>query len=67
MSKKKQDDAREFPETIHVSFDSNGRYDPGDLNAYRDEAAAVEEDGPTRVAKYILVREGTFRKRTVEE
>jgi hypothetical protein len=71
MSKKhiEKDDPREFPETIHVSFDLGAKYDEErpELLACYGEAEAVDGDGPTRIAQYRLVREGVFRKQTVED
>lgn len=59
---------REFPETIHVAIDPNLRdTEPLGLQAYLNVESAVDEDGPTRVAEYRLVREGIFRKLTTEE
>ena len=56
----------EFPTEIHVAFDPNDPENPTDLMAYRTETEAVDGDGPTRVARYRLVREGIFSKTTVE-
>jgi hypothetical protein len=63
----KEKDQREFPPEIHVAFDPNDQNNPTDLLACRTEAEAVDGDGPTRVARYRLVREGVFSKTVVEE
>lgn len=54
-----------FPETIHIAFDPNWENEPS-FNAYTNVEAAIDEDGPTEIADYRLVRVRKFRKDAVE-
>lgn len=56
-----------FPDAIHVVFDPNTGVTEGPyFLAYTKLAHAIDEDGPTDIAEYKLVRVRKFRKDTVE-
>jgi hypothetical protein len=52
---------QKFPETLQVRYDIDC-----DFLAYGDIEGAVDDDGPTDVAEYKLVRVRKFRKEVVE-
>ena len=55
-----------FPTTLHISRDANDESGPIFL-AYTDAAQAIDDDGPTAVAEYRLVKVRRLRKHVVDE
>lgn len=55
---------KDFPETLHVRAEFHGSRET-DYLAYSTVEKTVDEDGPTVVAEYKLVRIRKFRKDTV--
>lgn len=54
-----------FPDTIHVTVDPNWEKEPSFIACTTVEAA-IDDDGPTEVADYRLVRVRKFRKDAIE-
>lgn len=54
-----------FPKTIHVSVDPNWKGVPS-FNAHTHVEDGIDDDGPTDVADYRLVRVRKLRKEVVE-
>ena len=55
-----------LPSRIFVILDPNDEAEPSpDLLAYRNEAEAVQDDGPTEVGVYIFQRAQRLIKKTV--
>lgn len=54
-----------FPATIHVAVDPNWEHEPS-FNAFTTVENAIDEDGPTDIADYKLVRVRKFRKDAIE-
>jgi hypothetical protein len=58
---------RNFPKTVLITFDPNrDPARPPEFLAHLSVSAAIEDDGPTVVAEYRLVRSRRYRKNTVD-
>jgi hypothetical protein len=54
-----------FPATIHIAVDPNWEHEPS-FNAFTTVENAIDDDGPTEIADYRLVRVRKFRKDAIE-